>query len=28
FAYTSEFDLLYTELTGIVSLYMEEHHGL
>ncbi|KAA6310114.1 hypothetical protein EZS27_038521 [termite gut metagenome] len=28
FAYTSEFDLLYTELTGIVSLYSEEHHGL
>jgi hypothetical protein len=25
FAYDPLFDLLYTELTGIVSLYMEEH---
>lgn len=25
FAYTSEYDLLYTELTGAVATYLEEH---
>lgn len=25
FAYTSEYDLLYTELTGAVAIYLEEH---
>lgn len=25
FAYTAEYDLLYTELTGIVSIYLEAH---
>ncbi|KAA6333790.1 hypothetical protein EZS27_017832, partial [termite gut metagenome] len=25
FAYTSEFDLLYTELTGTISIYLDEH---
>lgn len=25
FAYTSEYDLLYTELTGAVTTYLEEH---
>lgn len=25
FAYTSEYDQLYTELTGTVAIYLEEH---
>ncbi|WP_312078514.1 DUF1896 domain-containing protein [Chryseobacterium sp.] len=25
FAYTYDFDTLYTELTGVISLYIEEH---
>ena len=25
FAYTPEYDLLYTELTGTVAIYLEEH---
>ena len=25
FAYTTEFDLLYTELTGTIAIWIEEH---